>query len=151
MISSNRTFLRFPSPATVSASGGSSGLPSEKVPNTIEARLPIHIQPVVHDRVEGMESFACPSRALLEILVEHLFPACRVQAGRVCDYSVEIEQDGIVTFATDRALAHGLLHWTGLLLPVPASLFWAATARSWRTRPNLRDRIIAVSVFPQNR
>ena len=77
----------------------------EKVANTVEARLAIHIEPVVRSKIEGTKRFAAPARALLKVLVEHLFPTERVDAGSVGYHAVEVKKDGIVPVVGDRTPA----------------------------------------------
>jgi len=45
----------------------------EKIANTVEVGLTIHIEPVVHGDIEGTKCFASLRRALLKVLVKHLF------------------------------------------------------------------------------
>ena len=109
-----KSFLRFPSPPTVSACGGSSGLPSGSwIPRAVrksrtpfEAGLPIHIEPVVRGDLEGTKGFASLGCTLLQVRVKHLFPTRRVDAGGVRDHAVEVEEDGVVLVAGDGA-RHG--------------------------------------------
>src|SRR5215469_6787450 len=95
---------------------------SEKVANTVVARLAVHVEPIVCGDVEGVKRFASLRRTLFKILVEHLFPAHRVYAGGVGDYTVEIEEDGVVPVAVDCTfgfkLPHGSLsrHLPGFLM-----------------------------------
>src|SRR2546421_6989782 len=118
MTSLTRSFLRFPSPPTVSACGGSSGVPSGRwMPREVRKSrtpsnrgLPIHIEPVIRGDLEGTKWFACVRSALLKVRIKHLFPTRRVYAGSVRDHAVEVEQDGIVFVAGDRILVIGLLH-----------------------------------------
>ena len=55
-------------------------------------------------------------RALLKVLVEHLFPTSRVQVGGVRYHPVQVKKDGVVLAAGDHTSAHGLSHRS---LPVP--------------------------------
>src|SRR6516164_7911237 len=103
-----KAFLRFPSPPTVSACGGvraSLGerdiAGREKVANTVEAGLSIHIEAVICGEIKGAECFASLRCTLQEVLVEHLFPRRRMQVGGVRDDTVEVEQDGVVLVAGD--------------------------------------------------
>src|SRR5215468_7608999 len=80
----------------------------EKVANAVEAGLPIHIEPVVRDEIERAKCFACLRRALLKVLVEHLFPTGRVEVGGVRYHTVEVKKDGLVLVAGDHAPADGL-------------------------------------------
>src|SRR5262249_13729407 len=84
----------------------------EEVANAVEAGLPIHIQPVVRDEIERAKCFAFLRRALLKVLVEHLLPTGRVEAGGVRYDTVEVEKHGVVLVAGDHALAVGLPHRT---------------------------------------
>src|SRR5262249_4114112 len=84
----------------------------EKVANAVEAGLPIHIEPVVRDEIERAKCFASLRRTLLKVLVEHLFPTGRVEAGGVRYHTVEVEKDGVVLVAGDHAPAVGLPHRT---------------------------------------
>jgi hypothetical protein len=74
---------------------------AEKVANTVETGLAIHIESVVRGKIEGTECFPAMPRTLLKVLVEHLFPALRVEAGGVRYYTVEIKEDGVVLIAAD--------------------------------------------------
>jgi hypothetical protein len=57
-------------------------MPSERgVPST----------PIVSSEIEGKECFASLRGTLLKMLVEHIFPARRVQVGGVRDHAVKIE------------------------------------------------------------
>src|SRR5262249_31162861 len=80
----------------------------EEVANAVEAGLPIHIEPVVRGEIEGAKCFASLRRTLLKVLVEHLFPTGRVEAGGVRYHTVEVEKDGVVLVARDHAPAVGL-------------------------------------------
>src|SRR5215468_404453 len=82
----------------------------EKVANAVEAGLPIHIEPVVRDEIERAKCFACLRRALLKVLVEHLFPTGRVDVGGVRYHTVEVKKDGVVPVAGDHTPAVGLPH-----------------------------------------
>jgi hypothetical protein len=82
----------------------------EKVSNTVEAGLPVHMEPVVRGEIERTKCFASLRPTLLKELVKHLFPTSRVDAGGVRDHTVEIEQDGVVLVAGDRKFAPGLPH-----------------------------------------
>jgi hypothetical protein len=82
----------------------------EKVANAVEARLAIHMKPVVVDGIEGSKGFAGLSPTLLEILVEHLFPASCVDAGRIRYHPVEVEKHGVVPVAYEQDSAAGVWH-----------------------------------------
>src|SRR5439155_24471810 len=73
----------------------------EEVANAVEAGLPIYIEPVVRGDIERTKCFASLRRALLKVLVKHLFPTRGVHASSVGDHTVEVEQDGVVPFAND--------------------------------------------------
>src|SRR6516164_259093 len=79
----------------------------KKVATAVKAGLPVHIEPVVRGDVEGAERFASLGCTLLKVLVKHLFPTRRVNAGGVGDYTVEVEQDGVVLVTRDRIFAFG--------------------------------------------
>src|SRR6516162_1421613 len=66
---------------------------SQKVASAVEAGLPVHIKPVVRVDLEGVKGFASLRRTHLKVLVKHLFPARRVNAGSVGDHTVEVEQN----------------------------------------------------------
>src|SRR4029077_1968526 len=55
----------------------------QKIANAVEAGLPVNIQPVVRDNIEGTKYFASLRRTLLQKFVKHPFPASRVDAGSV--------------------------------------------------------------------
>ena len=55
-----------------------------------------------------MKCFAFLRRSSLKVLVKHLFPTRRMNAGGVSDYTVEIEQNGVVPITGDRVFAFGL-------------------------------------------
>src|SRR5262245_22771837 len=82
----------------------------EKITNAVVAGLPIHIEPVVRGDIEGAKCFASLRRALLKVLVEHLFPTGCVEVSGVRYHTVEVKEDGVVLVAGDHAPAVGLLH-----------------------------------------
>ena len=101
----------------------------EKVANAVVAGLAIHIEPIVCGDIEGTKRRAPLGGTLLKVLVEHLLPACRVNAGGVGDHTVEVEQDGVVLVSGDRTLALGQRHRLlsicsahSVVLPVPTCL-----------------------------
>src|SRR6516162_6289080 len=84
----------------------------EKVANAVVTGLAVHIEPIVRGDIEGMKCFAFLRRTLLKVLVEHLFPRRRVNAGGVGDRTIKVEQDGIVPVSGDRTLGIGLWHFS---------------------------------------
>src|ERR671919_1656979 len=80
----------------------------EKITNTVEPGLPIHIELVIRGDLEGTKWFACVRGALLKVRIKHLFPSRRVYGRGGRDHAVEVEQDGVVLVAGDRVLALGL-------------------------------------------
>src|SRR5436190_5638494 len=54
-----------------------------------------------------MKCFAGLARPLLKVLIEHLFPTERVDAGGVGYHAVEVKKDGIVSVVRDRTPACG--------------------------------------------
>src|SRR6516164_1784489 len=60
--------------------------------------------------LEGTKGFASLRRALLKVLVKHLLPTRRVDAGGVGDYAVEVEQHGVVVLACDYTFGLGVRH-----------------------------------------
>src|SRR5262245_34938553 len=62
--------------------------------------------------IERAKCFASLRRALLKVLVEHLFPTGRVEAGGVRYHTVEVEKDRVVLVAGDHPPAVGLPHRT---------------------------------------
>ncbi len=101
--SASRTssFLRLPSPWTVSASGGSSGSPSgssiprdcEEDADAVIARLAVDVFVVVASRVERHELFALRLGPLLQELVEGLLPRACVDVGGLRQHPVEVEEE----------------------------------------------------------
>src|SRR5262249_60984763 len=55
----------------------------EKVTNAVVAGLAINIEAIVRGDIEGTKCVASLRRTLLKVLVEHLFPTGRVEAGGV--------------------------------------------------------------------
>jgi hypothetical protein len=101
----------------------------EKIANAVEARLPIHIEPVVRREIEWTKCFASLRCTLLKVLIKHLFPTRRVDAGGICDHTVEIEQDGVVLVACDCRFGLGPSRWSlpicfthSVVLPVSTCL-----------------------------
>ena len=80
----------------------------KKVANAVEARLSIHIQPIIRGGIERKKCFASLHCTFLEVFVKHLFPTRRVDAGRVSDHTVEVEQDGVVLVTCD-CFAHRVI------------------------------------------
>ena len=118
MILLTKSFLRFPRPPTVSASGGSSGFPSgswiprdvRKSPNAVETGLSVHVEPVIRGDIERANASPSLRRTLLQIFVKHLFPT-PPRAGWRCPLSHRRDQVGRRrTGRGDRRLALGLLH-----------------------------------------
>src|SRR5262249_24737189 len=73
-------------------------------------RLAVDMESIVRDGVEARKGLARLRLASLQILVEHLFPAGAVDAGRGGDDAVEVEQDGIVVLAGDHTwMAHSVI------------------------------------------
>src|SRR5262245_13358079 len=70
------------------------------------------MEPVVGNDIEGPKCFASLRGALLKVLMGHLFPARRMDAGGVGHNPVEIKEDGVVPVAADAfaiRLRHGSL------------------------------------------
>ena len=96
------SFLRLPSPLTVSAPGSSSGSPSgssmpaggEERPDAVGPRLAVDVAVVVGARVERHERLAGPLGALAQERVEHLLPGAGVDDGGPRDHAVEVEEAG---------------------------------------------------------
>src|SRR5262249_32634411 len=82
----------------------------EKVANSVEARLAVHIEPVIGSEIKGAKCFAALRRTLVKVLIEHLLPTRRVQVGGVGYHTVEVKKDGVIFFAGDYAPALGLSH-----------------------------------------
>jgi hypothetical protein len=57
--------------------------------------------PIVRVDIEGAKYFASLRCTRPQVLVEHLFPTRRVEAGGVCYHTVEIKKDGVVLVAGD--------------------------------------------------
>jgi len=68
---------------------------AEKVADAVEARPSVHIVQVVGAGVEGPEGLAARLRAPAQEFVEGLLPGLRVQAGRIGQDAVEIEEHGV--------------------------------------------------------
>jgi len=58
--------------------------------------------------IERKKCFASLHCTFLEVFVKHLFPTRRVDAGRVSDHTVEVEQDGVVLVTCD-CFAHRVI------------------------------------------
>jgi Tfp pilus assembly protein PilO len=78
---------------------------SQKIANAVEARLPIHVKPVIGGEIERMKCFVSLIRSLPKIIIEHLLPARGMQAGRVSDHAVKVEQNRVVMLASDGMFA----------------------------------------------
>src|SRR4030095_12666184 len=80
----------------------------EKVANAIEARFPIDMPVVVGGYVKGMKRFSFLRGTLPKVIVEHLFPTCRVKIGRISYHAIEIKENGIVAITDNCPCALGL-------------------------------------------
>src|SRR5215469_2650869 len=60
------------------------------------SQLPIHVVRIICNRVEREERLSLLACRFLEVFVEHHFPTCRMDAGRIRDDSVHVEQNGLV-------------------------------------------------------
>src|SRR5262245_15936578 len=61
------------------------------------------MESVGRGEVEGAKRFAPLRRAFLEVFVEHLFPARRMQLGGVGNHAIEVKKHGLVLVAADDA------------------------------------------------
>ena len=82
----------------------------EKVANTIEARLPIYIKPIVDIEIEGTKCFSSPGRTILKVIIKHLFPRRRVKVSGVRNDTIEVEQNRIVLGTCDNLFPVGTCH-----------------------------------------
>jgi hypothetical protein len=87
------------------------------------------MEPIIGAGIKGAKFFASLRCTLQKILIKHLFPTRRVDAGGICDHTIEIEQDGVVLVACDCPFGLGLPRWSlsicfahSVVLPVSTCL-----------------------------
>src|SRR4029434_10580587 len=68
------------------------------------------MEPVVRKKIKGPKWFASLRRTLLKVVVEHLFPARRVDFRSIRDHTIEVKKDRVVPVTVDHTCALRLLH-----------------------------------------
>src|SRR5215831_5811237 len=83
----------------------------EKIAYALESRLPVDLNLIIHGHVESTERSGVLPRPLLQVLIEHRFPASSVNACCVGDHAVHIQEDCLIAVGCNGFKAsHSLLN-----------------------------------------
>ena len=79
--------------------------------HAVVARLPIHVSVVIRVYLEWIEGLPRALRHLFQVPVERTLPGRSVDAGRIGDDPIEVEQPGVVLARVNELLVLGCAYW----------------------------------------